>query len=225
VTLEEDALMVTVRKHALRPPDDCLDTLQATIPPLTRAALHRGLPRQGLNRLPEITGDTPQQKQCKSQPIGHVHIDSAEVRTAEGPLHFFVAIARTSPCAYAARPPEALKTSAAQCLRPLIDAIPSKVPAILTDRGIQFTERQRGNYAFRHIFAPGCQGHGLDHRLTTTTQPWPKGQVERVHRTRKEAAVKTFYYQPPPQLKEPRHAFLMAYNAAKRLTTLKGLTP
>jgi integrase-like protein len=225
LTLEEEALIVTFRKHTLLPLDDCLYTLQATIPQLTRSALHRCLQRHGINRLPEMTGDQPQKKQFKSSPIGSCHIDIAEVRTEEGKLHLFVAIDRTSKFAYAELHPEALKTIAAQFLRHLIDAIPYTVHTILTDNGIQFTKRQRDTYAFQPILARVCQGHGIEHRLTKTNHPWTNGQVERMNRTLKEATVKKFYYQTHPHLKEHLHAFLMAYNFAKRLKTLKGLTP
>ncbi len=43
--------------------------------------------------------------------------------------------------------------------------------------------------------------------------------------TLKEATVKKFYYQTHQHLKEHLQTFLMAYNFAKRLKTLKGLFP
>src|ERR1035438_4504410 len=46
-----------------------------------------------------------------------------------------------------------------------------------------------------------------------------------MNRTLKDATVKRYYYQTHQQLKEHLHAFLMAYNFAKRLKTLRGLTP
>jgi hypothetical protein len=41
----------------------------------------------------------------------------------------------------------------------------------------------------------------------------------------KEATVRKYYYQTHQHLKEHLQAFQMAYNFAKRLTTLKDLTP
>ena len=46
-----------------------------------------------------------------------------------------------------------------------------------------------------------------------------------MNRTIKEATVKRSYDQSHDHLKQHLHAFLMAYNFAKRLTTLNGLTP
>ena len=46
-----------------------------------------------------------------------------------------------------------------------------------------------------------------------------------MNRTIKEATVKRYHYQSHEQLKAHLQTFLMAYNFARRLKTLKGLTP
>ena len=43
LSIEEEAITVAFRKHTLLPLDDCLYSLQATIPHLTRSSLHRRL--------------------------------------------------------------------------------------------------------------------------------------------------------------------------------------
>ncbi len=62
LTIEEEAIVVAFRRHTLLPLDDCLYSLQATIPHLTRSSLHRCLQRHGISRLPEVTGDKPNKK-------------------------------------------------------------------------------------------------------------------------------------------------------------------
>ena len=104
-------------------------------------------------------------------------------------------------------------------------AIPYKIHTVLTDNGIQFTNRKGDQYAFHPIFDRICQEYGIDHRLTKINHPWTNGQVERMNRTLKEATVKKYYYQTHQHLREHLQTFLMAYNFAKRLKTLKGLTP
>ncbi len=101
LTPAEEAIIVAFRRHTLLPLDDCLYALQATIPALTRSALHRCLQRHGISRLPETDGDKPTRKRFKPYPIGYFHIDIAEVRTEQGKLHLFVAIDRTSKFAFA----------------------------------------------------------------------------------------------------------------------------
>jgi transposase InsO family protein len=224
LTLEEEALLVAFRRHTLLPLDDCLHALQPTLPHLTRSALHRCLLRHGISRLPDIAGEKPGKKKFKAYPIGYFHIDIAEVRTEEGKLSLFVAIDRSCKFDYAELHAEANKVVAAQFLRKLLAAIPYKIRIVLTDHGIQFTNRKRDIYAFHRIFDRLCHEHGIDHRLTKTNHPWTNGQVERMNRTLKEATVKKCYYETHDHLKKHLHAFLMAYNFPKRLKTLKGLT-
>jgi hypothetical protein len=189
LTLEQEARIGAVRRHPRLPLDDCLDALQATIPQLTRAARHRCLKRPGINHLPQITGATPPPP-CQSSPIGSFHIDIAEVRTAAGKLQLLVAVDRPSTCADAELQTAAPKMIAAQFLRNLIAAGPYRLPTVLPEHGMQFTNRQRDPSAFQHIFDRVCNDYGLAHRLTNTTHPWTNGQVERMTRPLKEATVR-----------------------------------
>ena len=70
-----------------------------------------------------------------------------------------------------------------------------------------------------------CRENGIEHRLTKPNHPWTNGQVERMNRTLKEATVRRYHYDSHDQLRQHLAAFLDAYNFAKRLKTLKGLTP
>ena len=126
LTLEEEARIVAFRRHTLLPLDDCLYALQATLPRLTRSALHRCFKRDGLSRLPDLEGSKPLQKQFKPYPIGYVHIDMAEVRTAEGQISLFVATDRVCKFAYAELHEQANKMIAAHFLRHLIAAVPTR---------------------------------------------------------------------------------------------------
>lgn len=227
---EEEAICVAFRKHTLLPLDDCLYALQATIPHLSRSALHRCFSRHGINRLPDAEGDKPVKKKFKKYPIGYFHIDIAEVRTEEGKLYLFVAIDRTSKFAYVELHDKSDRQISTAFLHNLIKAVPYKIHTILTDNGSQFCHPPRyrnGPTAqyIRHMFGMCCDGYGIEHRMTKPKHPWTNGQVERMNRTIKEATVKRYYYNSHTQLKAHLHSFLMAYNFARRLKTLKGLTP
>src|ERR1022692_2835190 len=227
---EEEAIVVAFRKHTLLPLDDCLYALQATIPHLTRSALHRCLQRHDISRLPEVTGDKEPKRKFKTYPIGHVHIDIAEVRTAEGKLYLYVAIDRTSKFAFVQLVTSTGRTSASAFLVALIEAVPYKIHTVLTDNGIQFTLPPR--YAdgptamyMTHMFDMRCSENGIEHRLTKIRHPWTNGQVERMNRTIKEATVKRYHYDSDRQLQSHLTDFISAYNYGRRLKTLKGLTP
>lgn len=230
LSLEQEALIVTFRKHTLLPLDDCLYALQPSIPNLTRSSLHRCLQRHGISRLPECEGDKPLKKKFKSYPIGFFHIDIAQVRTEEGRLHLFVAIDRTSKFVMAQLFPRATMATAKEFLVSLIKTVPYKIHTVLTDNGIQFADlpknRSGPTARFRgHPFDRVCWANNIEHRLTRPNHPWTNGQVERMNRTLKEATVNRYYYHTHQQLGEHLDAFVNAYNFAKRLKTLRGLTP
>jgi transposase InsO family protein len=244
LSLEEEAIIVVFRRHTLLPLDDCLYTLQPTIPHLTRSSLHRCLQRHGISRLPEVEGDKPDKKKFKTYPIGYFDIDIAEVQTAEGKLYLYVAIDRTSKFAFVQLVAKTGRTSASAFLVALSEAVPYKIHTVLTDNGIQFTfpPRYADGYTAQyvtHMFDMRCQENGIEHRLTKIKHPWSlegqetlqwsvsptNGQVERMNRTIKEATVKRFHYDNHSQLETHLTDFIGAYNYGRRLKTLKGLTP
>lgn len=221
----EEQAIVTFRKMTQLPLDDVLYSLQETIPHLSRSSLHRCLKRHGCSVLPKAKTSTIKKKKFKKYPIGYFHIDIAEVRTKEGKLYLYVGIDRTSKFAYAELHKSQTKPIAAEFLRNLIEAVPYKITNILTDNGIQFTNHQHHKYAFPHIFERVCKANNIEHRKTKIKSPWTNGQVERMNRTLKDATVNSFNYATHQQLKLHLHAYLMAYNFAKRLKALKGKTP
>ncbi|WAW10304.1 IS481 family transposase [Oxalobacter vibrioformis] len=225
LSVEEEAIIVAFRRHTLFPLDDCLYALQPTIAHLSRSSLHRCLQRHGISRLPEVQGDKPVPKKFKTYPIGCFPIDIAEVRTAEGRLYLFAAIDRTSKFAYVELHQRAGKMQAAQFLRNLQEALPYAIHTVLTDNGIQFTNREKDRFAFEHIFDRVCRENGIEHRLTKVKHPWTNGQVERMNRTVKQATVNRYHYDDHKQFENYLQNFMNAYNFARRLKSLKGLTP
>jgi transposase InsO family protein len=230
LTPEEEAMVVAFRRHTLLPLDDCLYALQPSIPHLTRSSLHRCLQRHGISRLPALEGEAAEKKRFKAYPIGFFHIDIAEVRTNEGKLHLYVAIDRTSKLAFAQLHEKADRPTAVAFLEALLEAVPYDLHTILTDNGIQFADlpRNRNGPTARlrvHRFDQICRAHGIEHRLTKPNHPWTNGQVERMNRTIKDATVKRYHYDSHDQLRKHLQLFLDAYNHARRLKTLRGLTP
>jgi len=95
LTPTEEAIVVEFRRRTLLPLDDVMGCLKDTIPNLSRSALHRCLQRHGISRLPKAeTAET--RKRFKAYEIGYVHIDSCEMRHADGKLVMFLAIDRVS---------------------------------------------------------------------------------------------------------------------------------
>ena len=173
---------------------------------------------------------SPKRSTSSAYPIGYFHVDIAERRTAEGKLYLFIAIDRTSKFAFASVVERANTKTAAAFLDSLVATVPYEVHTVLTDNGIQFADLARNRNGptarFRgHPFDRACWRHSIEHRLTKPNHPWTNGQAERMNRTIKEATVKRFHYDSHERLRNHLDAFVSAYNFARRLKTLQGLTP
>ena len=107
----------------------------------------------------------------------------------------------------------------------------SRLPALSKTRLRSCSGRQesRSNISGSHQLAlckhEVCLEHGIEHRLTKVKHPWTNGQVERMNRTIKGATVGRYHYGSHDELKKHLHAFLMAYNLASRLKSLKEKSP
>ena len=73
--------------------------------------------------------------------------------------------------------------------------------------------------------AIGSVARGVERRLTKPNPPWTKGQVKRMTRTIKDAKVKRLQDQTHDPLRTHLQIFIDAYNVARGLKTLRGLTP
>ena len=139
LTAAEEAIIVEFRRRTLLPLDDTLGCLRGTIPNLSRSALHRCLQRHGISRLPkDDTGGS--RKRFKSYEIGYVHIDSCELRHADGKLILFLAIDRVSKFTYVEFYDSAGKAQGADFLRNVVTAFPYKIHKVLTDNGSAFAD-------------------------------------------------------------------------------------
>ena len=222
--------MVAFRQKTLLPLDDVLGCLGDTIPNLSPSALHRCLQRHCISRLPvEETKD--KRKRFKTYEIGYVHIDSCELRHADGKLIMFLAIDRVSKFTYVEFHDKAGKMAGSAFLRNLVEAFPYKIHIVLTDDGMAFADlptyrdSQGHGSAGGHIFGRVCIETGIEHRLTKPYYPWTNVQAERINRTIKDATVKIYHYDDLESLKVHVVVFVTAYNFAKHLKSCDGEHP
>ena len=189
--------------------------------------------------MPEVDGDKPARKKFKAYPIGYFYVDLAEVRTEQGKLYLLVAIDRTTKFAFVELHEKMTRRVAGDFLRSLAAAVQYRIHTVLTDNGTHFTEptgdggtpediksmRAQKIRFRRHAFKAALADLDIEHRLTKPRHPWTNGRVERMNRTIKEATVKRFYYETHDQLRQHLGSFVAAYNFARRLKTLRRLTP
>ena len=224
---EEEALIIAFRKHTLLSLDDCLYSLQKTIPKLTRSNLYRCFRRHSIQKLPSATplNKKISPKKFKKYPIGYFHIDITEVRTKEGKQQMYVAVDRTSKFAYAKLYNKKTAQTATLFLKDLLNITPYKIHTILTDNGRQFTHLKTDKWVSLHVFDRMCKKESIKHRLTKVCHPWTNGQVERMNRIIKTATTYKYFYSTAKQLEQHLNCFFNASKFATRLNTLKGQTP
>jgi transposase len=220
LSAEEEAIIVSFREYTLLPLDDCLYSLQARIPHLTRSSLHRCFQRHGISRLPRpdpAQGDAPGRD---SVPLGSFHIDVAEVFAVGGALHLFVAVDQASKFVFVQLVRRAGRVEAGLFLSSLAAAIPFRIHTVLTLNAEPFAA---GGRLTR--FARLCRELGIEHRLTTIRNPWTSGRVERMGRMIQQAGDDRIGHKGDADLARYLRDFVRAYNHGRRLKTLQGLTP
>jgi transposase-like protein len=209
--------------------DDCFISLKAVIPKLTRSNLSRCLKRNGLSVLPKEEKEKKEKKTFKNYEIGYVHVDIAEIKLEKTKLYLFVAIERVSKFAYVELYENQTIETSSKFLKNLIEACPFKIHRILTDNGAQFTYKLLAEHlrpkGKQHLFDKICSENGIIHKLTQFRHPWTNGQVERFNRTIKEETIRKYHYGNIEQLKKHIYDFVLAYNCAKKLKSLKFITP
>jgi transposase-like protein len=135
LTPAEEAIVVAFRQKTLLPLDDVLGCLRDAIPHLSRSALHRCLQRHGISRVP-IEETRERRKRFKTYEIGYVHIDSCELRHADGKLVMFLAIDRVSKFTYVEFHDSAGKMEGSAFLSNAAEVFPYKIHTVLTDNGM-----------------------------------------------------------------------------------------
>jgi transposase-like protein len=230
LTPVEEAIIVAFRQRTLLPLDDVMGCLHDQVAKLTRSSLHRCLVRHGISRLP-VDKTKAKRGRFAETTIGYVHIDSCELRHADGKLHMFLAIDRVSKFTFVEFYDKAGKMNAATFLQHTIEAFPYKIHTVLTDNGVAFADlpKNRGGatayWSGGHIFGRTCAENGIAHKLTKPYHPWTNGQAERMNRTIKDATLKVFHYPDINSLKAHVLAFVKTYNFAKHLKALRWKTP
>jgi transposase-like protein len=230
LTQVEEAMIVAFRQRTLLPLDDIMGCLRESIPKLTRSSLHRCLERYGISRLP-ATETKAKRGRFAETAIGYIHIDSCELRHADGKIHMFLAIDRVSKFSFVEFYEKAGKMNGAAFLRNAIEAFPYKIHTVLTDNGVAFADLPKNrdgltaSFFGGHIFDRVCAENGITHKLTKPYHPWTNGQAERMNRTIKDATLRAFHYPDLDSLKAHVLAFVAAYNFAKHLKALRWKTP
>ncbi len=157
-----------------------LGCLRETIPKLTRSALHRCLQRHRISRLPKDPDSASKRRQFAETKIGYVHVDSCQLRSAEGKVHMFLAIDRVSKFAYVELHATAEMATGGAFMRSVVAAFPYRIHTVLTDNGVAFTNCASSRWdGMVHVFDRVCNEHGITHRRTKPYHPWTTDVIDK----------------------------------------------
>ncbi|MFG1192072.1 IS481 family transposase [Xanthobacter flavus] len=225
LSAEEEAIIIAFRRHTLLPLDDCLYALRATIPNLTRSALHRCLQRHGVSRLPSADQGAPATRTSLKRgecALGQFHLGITEVRAKEGVLYLFMAVDRTSKFVFARFLRNCDEESALYFLDLLVAVVPFRIEVVHSDAtlrscGLPGSSAGSADGLLADTFAAQCRKHGIDYR--------PTESAERKNGVFDEATVERCRSDNHQHLEDQLAGFISAHNFQRRLKTLGGLTP
>lgn len=214
LTPEEESIIVRFREHTLLPLDDCLYSLQAQIPQLSRSSLHRCLQRYGISRLSVAAGGEAVIAPDR-MPLGDVHIDAVQVRSQDGTHHLFNAIEQSSKFVFVQMGSRGDEVGAADFLVTFLRKNPCRVRRVFTLDAAPFVDPRRES-----PFARACREAGIEHCLAPNPDPWTRRSGARI-----EDMIRDVTFDSEAYLARLLDQFVHAYNFRRRLKTLGGRTP
>jgi transposase-like protein len=181
--------------------------------------------REGINKVPQK--EKEKAKKFKEYDPGYLHMDVTYLPKIKGVKYYlFVAIARATRTlfykVYDAKSSENTEGFTNECL----EFSPFKITHILTDNGLEFTNRLLKNKKGKYCTKPSkldviCKQNNIDHRCTKPFTPKTNGMVEKANDIIKNQTIKKNKYKSLEQMKEDLSKFLILYNLYRRHGSLR----
>lgn len=189
----QEALVVGLRRDVGLSLDDIVEVMRrCNDASLSRSAIYRCLKRHHAAGKP-VKGRQAQPNafQTVAGP-GFIHMDVKHLTTLKGKRSYvYVAIDRATRFVYAEILYDLKQQTAASFVARFLRAFPAKVTVILTDNGMEWTDRcnhtVKDNATGNHPVDLVCKAHGIEHRLTKPRRPQTNGMAERFNRRLNEA--------------------------------------
>ncbi len=203
--------------------DDLTDSINACMPNANRSNIYRTLVHFDINKVPQ---ERKQQASIfKEYEPGYLHIDVTYLPKLAGKRQYlFVAIDRATRMLYFEIYNNKTAANAVDFLNQCKGFYPFTISHILTDNGLEFTDRfvtKDKQVSGKHKFDKLCSLSEIEHRLTKPATPKTNGMVERVNGTIKNATVKAMTYQNIDEMKQDLNKFLIFYNFNRRHSGLR----
>ena len=205
--------------------DEITEAINPENPEKIRSAVYRTFVREDINKLPEK--EKEKAKKFKEYDPGYLHIDVTYLPKINGVKYYlFVAIDRATRTLYYKIYDAKTSANAESFMNECIAFFPFGITHVLTDNGLEFTNRLLKNKKGEYCTKPSkldaiCQENNIDHRCTKPFTPKTNGMVEKANDIIKNGTIKKTKYNSLQQMYDDLMQFLVHYNLYKRHGSLR----
>lgn len=226
-SLSELEMLICVELRALTwwALDEITEALRPSEPEKIRSAVYRTFVREGVNRVPEK--EKEKAKKFKEYDPGFLHIDVTYLPKIDGVKYYlFVAIDRATRTLYYKVYDAKTSPNAEEFMLECLDFFPFGITHVLTDNGLEFTNRLLKNRKGEYCTKPSkldvlCEKNNIDHRCTKPFTPKTNGMVEKANDIIKSGTIKKTNYSSVKEMNADLMDFLVHYNLYRRHGSLR----
>ena len=205
--------------------DEITEIINPENPETIRSAVYRTFVREGVNRVPEK--EKEKAKKFKEYEPGYLHQDVTYLPKINGVKYYlFVAIDRATRTLFYKIYDAKTSANTEDFTNLCLDFFPFPITHILTDNGLEFTNRFIKSKKGELCTKPSkldviCEDNEIEHRLTKPFTPKTNGMVEKANDIIKTATVKRNEYENLNQMNLDLMQFLVFYNLYRRHGSLR----
>ena len=205
--------------------DEITEVISPDNPETIRSAVYRTFVREHINKVPQK--EKEKAKKFKEYAPGFIHIDVTYLPKIDGTKYYlFVAIDRATRTLFYKVYDAKTSANAENFMQECLDFFPFKITHVLTDNGLEFTNRLLKDKKGKYCAKPSkldlvCKENNIDHRCTKPFTPKTNGMVEKANDIIKNKTIKITNYTNLEQMNQDLMKFLVHYNLYRRHGSLR----
>jgi transposase-like protein len=205
--------------------DEITEAINTSDPTKIRSAVYRTFVREGINKVPEE--EKEKGKKFKGYDPGYLHMDVTYLPKINGVKYYlFVAMDRATRTLFYKVYDAKTSANAENFMNECIAFFPFGITHVLTDNGLEFTNRLLKNKKGEYCTKPSkldvlCQKNNIAHRCTKPFTPKTNGMVEKANDIIKNKTIKITTYDNLEKMNQDLMDFLVHYNLYRRHGSLR----